>query len=230
MDFSRAGFVDARQSTFNQVGRDQTIYNRIQYHISISPVGSQQRPYRFAVDVGANSLSRPRSGPDILSQGNHLVTHRATPDVDTTTGLIEQIIPLLIDHSYVSRNCWDLAIELESLHQTLTLTKLAIHKYEDTPLSQNLANIIAPEVKQCSAALQKLWDSLDGTWLNFSITSIGALWRRIWCGDQDEVGLASSRKMLSVSRQSLQVLLVTLHSYVSLFPILSRLLNLFRNQ
>ena len=36
MDFGHAGFVDARQCTFNQVGRDQ-IYNRTQYYISISP-------------------------------------------------------------------------------------------------------------------------------------------------------------------------------------------------
>ena len=98
MDISRARFVDARQSTFNQVGRDQTtIYNRI--HISILPFGLRQWPYRIAMDVDANNLSRPRSGSDIHSQGSHVVMHRATPDVDTATGRIEQIIPLLIDHS-----------------------------------------------------------------------------------------------------------------------------------
>jgi len=223
MDFGHAGFVDARQCTFNQVGRDQ-IYNRTQYYISISPFCSRQRPYRIT-----NNLSQPRrSGP---IEGSHVITHQpdATPNVNTTAGLIDQTIPSL-NCRYLSNGCQDLAPELESLHQTLTLIKLTLQKYKDTLLGQSLANMITKEVKQCSAALQKLWDSLDDTWLNIRITSISGLWRRIWCGDWDEVGLALSRKTLSVSRQSLQVLLVTLHSYVALFPTLSRLLKSFQNR
>jgi hypothetical protein len=57
----------------------------------------------------------------------------------------------------------DLVLELESLHQTLTLTKFTIQKYDKTPLGQSMANTVAPEVKLCFAALQELLGSINGT-------------------------------------------------------------------
>jgi hypothetical protein len=135
-------------------------------------------------------------------------------DVDTATGLIAEITCFLIGRKCSSDYRQDFVAELESLHQLLTLTSLTIQKYGNTPLGQSLVNMINPEIKQCSAALQKLVDSTNGTWLDFTITSVGGFWRRIWCGELRGDGLAPLRKQLSHSRQSLQVLLITLHSYV----------------
>jgi len=48
----------------------------------------------------------------------------------------------------------DLMLELNSLHQTLTLAKIAIRTYEYTLLGQNLSNIINHEVDDCRVVFQ----------------------------------------------------------------------------
>jgi hypothetical protein len=94
--------------------------------------------------------------------------------------LIEKITELLMDSSKVSIGHRNLALELESLQITLTLTRLAIQMYENKPLSESLANTITPEVLGCLSVLWELFDRIDGTWVDLSITSIGGFWRRIW--------------------------------------------------
>jgi hypothetical protein len=218
MDFSQ---VDARQSTFNHAGRDQTtIHSRdIHYHIHLSPFSLRRRSPRIAINIADDKRPRPTSCPDSLSKGSRLNRYpsEVVLDIDTTTGLINQITSSLLDGRHSPNNHQDLALELESLHQTLTLTKLTIQKYDDTPLGRSLASMISPEVKLCFATLQKLLDSIDGNWLDLNITSVVGLWRRIWCGEWDENELTSLREKMSYGRQSLQELLVTMHSYVSLF-------------
>ncbi|KIM83091.1 hypothetical protein PILCRDRAFT_784274 [Piloderma croceum F 1598] len=131
--------------------------------------------------------------------------------VDNATDLIDQITPFLLDRNHSPNNLRDMALELESLHQTLTLIKLTIQKYNKTPLGQSLADFIAPEVNRCFAALQGLLGSTDDIRLCLSSTSIGHLWRLVWrVMLRDE--FASARKKLSISRQSFQALLFTLHS------------------
>jgi hypothetical protein len=215
MSVSRARYVDARQSTFNQAGRDLHNHHTVQYHIHVSPGNSQQGSHRVAIDITNNTLSQ-RPSPDSSAQ-RQLVRYPSSDvvlDVDTATGLIDEITCFLIGRKRSWSNRRDLVAELESLHQLLTLTNLTIQKYGNTPLGQSLVNMIDPEIKQCSAALQKLVDSVNGTWLDFTITNVSGFWRRIWCGELGGDKLASLRKQLSHSRQSLQVLLVTLDSYV----------------
>ena len=127
----------------------------------------------------------------------------------------------LLDRNHASSNLRDLALELETLHQTLTLIKFTIQKYNNIPLGQSLANFITPEISRCFAALQELLGSITDTRLCLSSTSIGHLWRLVWRAVLRNE-FASVRKKLFISRQSFQVLLFTLHSCVSLVVILYR--------
>jgi len=209
---SRVTTLSAPGSTFNNVGRDQIT------NINLSLVGSYNRcthPHCH-LPLGPNDgLSQPATGPDYLSDGRHLVPYRsdAFPDIETATGLIGQITNLLGDRRDLSRNRHDLVLELESLHQTLTLTKLTSEKYDKTPLGQSLANTVAPEVNICFVALQELLGSIDGIRrLNF--TRIGDLWHWVWWAMLGGDEFALLRKKLSYSRQLFQELLITLHSCV----------------
>jgi hypothetical protein len=213
MAFSDAGYVDARHSTFTQVGRDQIIQNCVTLIISPS-VSPQNRP-RIAVET-IDTLPQPIYCPGTSLKGC-IVSYSSSNVVGivhAAVGLIEEITELLMDCRQSSKAHLDFALELESLQRTLSLTRLAIQMYENQPLGQSLANTIAPEVLRCYCALWELFDSINGTWLDVSINSIGGFWRRIWCAwwDGDEFSL--SRQKLSYSRQSLQGLLTALRSYV----------------
>ena len=210
--FARVNTLDARGSTFNNVGRDQITNN------NWFLFGSCHRCTHCQLPLNPNYNPPRPTGPDFLPQGSHLVTYRsdAIPDIEATTGVIDQITHYLYDHKYSSNDHHDLVVELESLHQTLTLTKLTIQQYDKTPLGQSMANMVTPEVELCFVALQELLGSIDGIRLCLSFTRIGDLWRHVlWAllgGDE----FALLRKNLSYSRQSLQELLVTMHSYVLL--------------
>ena len=209
MAFSHASYVDARQSTVTQVGRDQI--QNYNYFIIISPSISPKRP-RIAVDT-IDTLPQPIG----TSLKECIVSHsssNAVGIIGTTVGLIEKITEQLMDCRQSSNAHLDLALELESLQMTLSLTRLAVQMYENKPLGQGLANTITPEVMRCYCILSELFDSINGTWLDVSINTIGGFWRRIWCAwwDGDEFSL--SRRKLSYSRQSLQGLLMALRSYV----------------
>jgi hypothetical protein len=208
--------LDARQSTFNQSGRDINYY-----FISISP-RFEQNPHPIAIDIYDN-LSRPASGPDSLSQGSHMVTDSSTDlDEDTTIRLIDQI------SRTCSNNRQDFAVELESLRQTLALTKLATQKYANTPLGQSLTDIVSLEIKLCSATLRNILDNLDSTCVDFHFPIIGALWHRVWQVLWDGGELAAFRNKLANIRYSLQVLLFTIHSYVLPVLTLNHTLKYFR--
>ena len=206
---THAGLVDARHGTFIQAGRDQTTIHH-HYHIYISPHSSRSRRNRIAIDI---SPSPPAGNRNALPTAS-LVTypsHEAVAYVSAAIVLIDRITDLLMDRtqSYMA-----LALEIESLQKTLTLTELVIQNYKNTPLGQGLANTITPKVQQCVFVLQDLFDRIDGDWLDFSITSVGGLWLRFWwdmlCWDE----FSSEKKRLCITRQSLQGLLMALHSYV----------------
>ena len=215
--------VDARQSTFNQIAGDQTtiIHNHITIIVPARGLsGSRTGRSRLAIDV-ADALSLPTHGPETSSSESHGILGRWSPSstiaiIGAAGDLIEQIVDSLLmdDCTHSPDGLWDLALELESLQRTLTLIRLAIQMYGDEPLGYSLTNTIAPEVLQCFFLLRELFDSLDGAWLDITITSICGFWRRIhWalCGEDKFAFL----KRLTASRQSLQALLVALYSYVS---------------
>ena len=225
MVLNHARNVDARGGTFNNVQRDQhqtnnnnvTTFNRpnIQISLNFSLFGSQTQnhlPPNFC-----NNLSEP-SGHDTISQGRLLVTSSHSSDavsgIDSGIGLIVQITNLLIDHRDSSNTQRDLAVELKSLHQTLTLTGFAIQEYEDRPLGQSLAHMIAPSIERCCAVLQELFDRVSGTLLGLDLTRISDLWRPVWWGRWDGDELASLKKTLAEIRRLLESFLMALHSYV----------------
>ena len=214
MDFSSSN-IYAGGGNFSVIGHDQI--NIQDTYISFNSFSLFPGPRRLAhhTNIPMDNLPRPISSPNILAQ-QRLLTCRlsdANGMVDTTTNLIDQIRPFLLDRNYSSNTLHDVALELESLQQTLTLIKPTIQKYNNTPLGQSLANIITPEISRCFGALQQLLGSINDIRLCLSSTSIGHLWRLVWrVMLRDE--FASVRKKLSISRQSLQILLFTLHSCV----------------
>ena len=212
MAFSQVGYLDARKSVIYNAGRDcnQTTNYTI---LVISPCVSPQRNHRVSIadtPIYSHESSLARQIPVTYTPSNAVFVVGAVVD------LIEKITELLMDsrQSSIAGGHRELALELESLQMTLTLTRRAIQMYENKPMGQSLVNTITPEVLGCLFALRELFDRIDGTWLDLSITSIGGLWRRIWtvCWDRDTFPLL--RRKLSYSRQSLQGLLMALHWYV----------------
>jgi hypothetical protein len=67
-------------------------------------------------------------------------------------------------------------------------------RYDNTPLGRSLANTITLEVLKCFLVLQDLFNNVDGTWLDFNITTIGGLCRQIWWDlwDGDQFALLRS--------------------------------------
>jgi hypothetical protein len=212
MEF-RDSNVDARQSTFNQVGRDlhdhrTTIHN---YHIYISPCGSRRRSHRIGVEID-NDLRRPIGNSNILPPRSSVAysLSETAAKVDAAVCLIDQLTELLSD----SNSHWKLALELQLLQTSLTLIRSTVQKYDKTPLAYSLANTTTPEVLRCSIVLQELIGNIHRTWLDITITSVGGFQRRIWWGEWARPRLSSLRKKLSHSRQFIQGLLMAMHSYV----------------
>ena len=211
MAFNRASHVDVRGSNFSNVGRDHNIYQTINITIAdqaISPVKyTPSRTKRLRDDDISSQVQYKRRK---LSQNLNLVTDRKLPDglrllnssgetLSTGTGsagavaasLIVKIVHLLIDRKETGDDYRMLELELEPLRQILTLTDLAIQTYDHTPLGQNLASCIIPEIEQIGGILQELFDSIHSY-------------------RQD--GLPSLREKLSASQTSLGVFLMALNS------------------
>jgi hypothetical protein len=212
------GNIDARHSIFNNAGHD---LRQTSIHIHIFPFGSQRSDCTsIAIDTGDNNLLQSTS--DSSPRASHPVTNPSFSaildlGITTTSNLINLIMPILLDLQKSSSTRLNSAVELESLHQTLILTKFTIQRYSNMPLSQNLVDLITPEIKQCFDTLQKLLNSVNDVWLTFSISMFGGLCRRIWCREWDEDQFPSLRKKLSHSQQMLQEFLITLHLYVLIF-------------
>jgi hypothetical protein len=132
--------------------------------------------------------------------------------LDASIGLIIQITDLLIHPRKSSNTNQDLALELKSLQQILTLTALTIQEYADRPLGWSLVNVIIPELEQCHTVLQELLSRVENTRLGLRFTSIGDF----WCGvEQDGNELVSLRIKLSNSQRLIEGFLMALRSCVS---------------
>lgn len=218
MAFSHSSNTDARGSTFNCIGRDQTHNRTTIIQINFSLFGSGQGSH-LPIGFIDSDPSRPISGANTSPTNRQLVTINhfdAFSDVDTAVGLIVQITHLLIDCRDTSNNHRDLAIELKSLHQTLTITGLAIKEYKGRPLGQSLANMIAPEVEQCCTVLREMLGRVNGTWLGLNNTTISSLWRPVWWRRWGGDEMVLLRRQLTHSRKALEGFLIAIHSYVFL--------------
>lgn len=225
MAFSRSRYADARRSTFNDVGHDQTIvYNSgptvHNVHIHFSLFGSAQTPHhlppspRTSNDDNSNIL-QPTSESRTSSQRRLVTTHHFSETafvVETAVGLIVEIATVLIDRRDVSNNNWDFELELKSLRQTLSLTGLAVQEYRHSPLGQSLANTITPEAEQCCAVLRDLLHGIDDTRQGLNSTIINRLWRLVWRERWDGDELTLLRMKLFRIRKSLNGFLKALNS------------------
>jgi hypothetical protein len=152
-----------------------------------------------AIYVTGSTTSTTRILPAnvVFTTANHF---EAGPIDSVAAGLIDKIQQLLVDRIDLSDDDRRLNTELETLRQTLTLSRLALETFEFTPVGRNLANTISPEVEQCCAALQELFNSIDNCRRGLFSTFICNLWRRIWWSGCDMDGLISLREKLSAHR------------------------------
>ena len=207
-------YTDARRSTFNNVGGDQ--YNLIRPIIVITNSSPDQTLRDLHRDLGHVSRSAT-SSPTSLSPRGVLTRpyHSGAGSAgDVAAALIVKIVQLLIDHRGSPNDNRAFKLELEILHQILTLTGLAIQTYAYTPLGQSLANNIIPEVEKCCVVLHELFHKINTCRQGLYPTSIGNLWHQVWWSGNEVDGVSSLRARLSTHQRSLGEFLVALNSYV----------------
>lgn len=191
-----SGNTDARQSTFNDVGRDQivtTTNNIIMPNSTVHHLISNYTEDQPIMSFVAAPLSH--SGlptPVCYSEAG-----------DKAACLIIDTMQLLMVRA-PSDNHHHLKQELESMQQTLTLTRLAIQAYEHSPLGRSLTNAINEEVEGCRVILQELLDKIRQL---HNSTRFSYFWRGVAV---DELG--PLRVMLSGRQESLGQCLMALDS------------------
>lgn len=210
--------IDARGVTINNIGRDQTYNNTTVYQPTIQ-INIWLFCLRLPLTI-SDTISRPVSVPGTSSPQNPPVTMCCSFDtvsvLNIARNIIIQITDRLINHRDSSNNHPKLHSQFTSLHQTLTLTGLAIEAYSDRPLGQSLADTIAVEAEQSFALLLEFLEKIDDTSVGLNSTRIWYLWRPVWWSRWDGGEFASlGRKLLGV-QQSLDEILVALNSYVLL--------------
>jgi hypothetical protein len=213
MAFSHNGYVDARGSNFSQIGRDQNNITVVNNNINIMVFGSA--PVSHVPD----GPQWPTCRPDTLDRGRLPAVTSHPPNVGSASdiaGLIVQIIQALIDCRASSNDYRDLKLELESLHQMLVLTGLAIQAYESTPLGRTLAETINFEVEQCGKAVQELLSEINLYRRSLIPTRLRVLWSQVWYCGREKGELAQWRRKLSARRISIAMFLMALNSYALL--------------
>jgi hypothetical protein len=226
MAFSHSRYVDASRSNFYDIGGNYNANNNVQFdnrtiHINVTLSGSQAFGNVLQELNAGDRLPLSISGLDTLSPKGAVVpvcySSTAASGVDAAANLVVQLVRLLINRGASPETYRDLKRDLESLHQTLVLTRLAIQVYQYTPLGQSLARTVSPEAEKCRVMLQEVLDGTQSCRLGLDPTSISALWRQVWWRGWDGTELASLRMKLSACRESLGRFLIALNSYVSPF-------------
>lgn len=231
--------IDARGSTFNQVGGDHIIVVSNNIYISASYPESTQHNVNenLAMLFGAETLAlrqgpRPVHTHSISPVDSRLtVTHPLHDSSDhlplssgrreasrynvqiSCAGEIAALLIVKIVGSLMdmdsSDNYLKLKKELELLKQILILAGLAIQAYGHTPLGRNLTTIINREVEGCNAVLQELLGTIERYRQGLSSTSIGNIWRQVWLGGGEVDTLTPLRMKLSAHQKSLGQCLMT---------------------
>jgi hypothetical protein len=132
---------------------------------------------------------------------------------DTVT-LIIKIVQLLISRKELSGEIRRFKEELETLHNTLTLTGFAIQIYQHTPVERIVTKVVIPEVDRCCAVLQILFYKINRFRQLLHPTSIHHLWHQVWRGGWADDEFTSLRTMLLEVQKSLVGFLMAFHSYV----------------
>ena len=223
--FHHANRIDASQSHFSNVGRDQHnvggdqnivahdqhIAGRDQLiqtiNMSIHGPASQE-----TIQYLLGSVVHPKQLPPSSS---HVIiaSHHNRSACDVASNIIVEIKRLLVDLTKFSVDYQYLRDLLNSLHQTLFLTGLAIQGYEDTPLGPNLAVVVVPVVEQCQVILQYMLDSIESYRRILYSTPIRDLWPPVLWSTSKVLELVWK---LSAHQRALGQFLVALNSQVFL--------------
>ena len=197
--------VDARQSHFSNVGRDQHIHQTI---VNIPTTASQESVLHV-------SQQPPSYYNVLISQHHHFVC-------DLAANLLAEIMRLLRCLREFADDYGDLQdLLFKPLHQTLFLTGIGIRAFEDTPLGPNLTASINPEVEKCCVLFKDIFDSI-GRYQVLRETSIRNLWPRVlWSGSK----VHELAWKLNAHRSSLGQFVVALNSYISFCIIRRHSLN-----
>jgi len=215
--------VDASRGIFTDIGRDQNFNLNVGQirigHIHVSLFGSRNINLPLhTLHNGSNNVERTTLVSQPSSRTTTLDAYSLSEGVaivDITTGLIVQIVQLLIvPQAQQSDKHRDLRLELKALYDLLVMTGTAIQEYKDRPLGPSLINAVTSQVDRCRIVLKELLDRVSGTWWGLQQTSIGGLWRPVWWSRWDGDELALLRRKLSGSGDSLRGFLRALNSYV----------------
>jgi hypothetical protein len=193
--------VDASQSHFSNVNRDQHNVGRDQYvashdqYIAARDQNIHHQTLHFNITDAASGetvqhvLRSLGHVPHQLSSSSAaviLASHHNRSACDVASNLIIEIMRLLddltkfsVDYRYLK------GLVFEPLHKILFLTGLAIHVCEDTPLGSYLAVSISPEVERCCVILQDNLDSCDRYRRTLYSTPFRELWpQALWSGSK----------------------------------------------
>lgn len=221
--------IDARGSSFYNIGGDQNNYTDITDQLAVKRVRhtSIKRLRHHSVDN--ISMSR-EDGSDGDGEDNVLQIRRKRRKLSHDTrpcgrefalqwptgsagevadNLIIKIVQLLVDRGDTGDYYRRLELELESLRQTLTLTNIALQIFERSPLGQNLRDSVVPQVEEICVVLKELYDRVDRYRKSLWPTIIRDLWRKVLRRGYDvDDGLRSLR----VGQQFLGGFLIALNS------------------
>jgi hypothetical protein len=199
MAFGHSSGINAEESIFNEVHRDQT---NITYNIYITPGSDPEKalPLLCSLDAGVHL---PTPSPESSSEGTVLLPthHGSTTNSagDIASRLIVSIVQSLMV-SDASDQFRDLKRDLNRLQQTLALADLAIQAYECAPIGRSLASAVGKVVEQCLRVLRELLNAIDAYQLGLRLTPINMLWSRVWRSGNELDQLATIRGKLSVCR------------------------------
>lgn len=212
MAFPNATNVDARGSTFNEIGRD--VYN---IHIEFSGAGSS-KGFNDLFQLVHSGDSRP------LLQGRLLSSSLATDNVSIAEASLNVATALIVEivHSIMSsgppkyQRLDDVKSVLLTLKQVLDLSVLSVQAFKHTPLSETFSKVISREANCCCQALEELLAHLTRCRSTLSFTRIGSLWPSVWANDSEGAELAAYLSRLSHSRNMLGRCLRAIESSVRL--------------
>jgi hypothetical protein len=223
--FHHANHTDASHSHFSNVGRDQhnvtvgrdqntVAHDQLIQTINVNIHGpASQETVQYVLD----SIVHPKQPPPSSSHAI-IASHHNRSACDVASNLIVEIKRLLVDLTKFSVDYRYLQDLLNSLHQTLFLTGLAIQAYEDTPLGPNLAVVVIPVVEQCQVILQHMLDSIEAYRRILYSTPIRDLWPSVLWSTFKVLELVWK---LSAHQRALGQFLVALNSRVFLLRYLS---------
>jgi len=177
--FNHASDIGAKDSSFNEVGRDQTNNT---YNIVYNLVSAPERGLVFHRPGPISPLQVPHSE----TSSRTIVlrpTFRSAPSSarHIAARLIVEIVQSLMDSGTSDQFC-DLKENLNTLQQTLDLTGLAIDAFQCIPLGRILASTIGNETEQCIGVLRELLSAIRAYQRGLRSTRINLSWNRVGSG------------------------------------------------